>query len=81
MFASMGFVASAATYTDVAANASYADAVNLLSNLGIIKGYEDGTFRPDNTVTRAEAATMIVRMLALVTVRQHDRYYDSRCQN
>lgn len=65
MLASMSFVASAATYTDVASNASYADAVNLLSNLGIIKGYEDGTFRPDNTVTRAEAATMIVRMLAL----------------
>lgn len=65
MFASMSLVASAATYTDVASTASYADAVNLLSNLGIIKGYEDGTFRPDNTVTRAEAATMIVRMLAL----------------
>ena len=65
MIASMGLVASAASYSDVAANASYADAVNLLSNLGIIKGYEDGTFKPDNTVTRAEAATMIVRMLAL----------------
>ena len=65
MIASMGLVASAASYSDVAANASYADAVNLLSNLGIIKGYEDGTFKPDNTVTRAEAATLIVRMLAL----------------
>lgn len=65
MIASMGLVASAASYSDVAANASYADAVNLLSNLGIIKGYEDGTFKPENTVTRAEAATMIVRMLAL----------------
>lgn len=65
MIASMGLVASAANYSDVASNASYADAVNLLSNLGIITGYEDGTFRPDNTVTRAEAATMIVRMLNL----------------
>ncbi len=65
MIASMGLVASAASYSDVAANASYADAVNLLSNLGIIKGYDDGTFKPDNTVTRAEAATMIVRMLGL----------------
>ena len=63
MIASMGLVASAASYSDVASNASYADAVNLLSNLGIITGYEDGTFKPDNTVTRAEAATMIVRML------------------
>lgn len=65
MLASMGLVASAANYSDVASNASYADAVNLLSNLGIIQGYEDGTFKPDNTVTRAEAATMIVRMLNL----------------
>lgn len=65
MIASMGLAVSAASYSDVASNASYADAVNLLSNLGIIKGYEDGTFKPDNTVTRAEAATMIVRMLGL----------------
>ncbi len=65
MIASMGLVASAVTYSDVAANANYADAVNLLSNLGIIKGYDDGTFKPDNAVTRAEAATMIVRMLGL----------------
>lgn len=65
MIASMGLVASAASYSDVASNASYADAVNLLSNLGIITGYDDGTFKPDNTVTRAEAATMIVRMLGL----------------
>lgn len=65
MIASMGLVASAANYSDVATNAKYADAVNLLSNLGIITGYEDGTFKPENTVTRAEAATMIVRMLGL----------------
>ncbi len=65
MIASMGLVASAANYSDVASNASYADAVNLLSNLGIITGFEDGTFRPDETVTRAQAAAMIVRMLGL----------------
>ena len=65
MLASFGFVASAASYSDVASNANYADAVNLLSNLGILTGYEDGTFRPANTVTRAEAATMMVRMLGM----------------
>jgi hypothetical protein len=27
---------------------------------GIVNGYEDGTFRPENTLTRAEAAKMIV---------------------
>ena len=30
---------------------------------GLIDGYEDGTFRPDNYVTRAEAMTIINRML------------------
>lgn len=35
----------------------------LLSRLGIISGYEDGTFRPDNEVTRAETAAIIIRAL------------------
>ncbi len=30
---------------------------------GVINGYEDGTFRPENAVTRAEAIAMIVRLL------------------
>jgi predicted small lipoprotein YifL len=38
-------------------------APEVLSRLGYINGYEDGTFRPDNTVTRAEAAIMIVRLI------------------
>ena len=38
-------------------------AVNLLSALSIAKGYEDGTFRPENQVTRAEYAAFVARML------------------
>lgn len=37
--------------------------VNLLSALSIAKGYEDGTFRPENQVTRAEYAAFVARML------------------
>ncbi len=33
------------------------------ASMGIIEGYPDGTFRPDNTVTYQEAVTMIVRAL------------------
>lgn len=35
--------------------------VNFLASKGILIGYEDGTFRPENPITRAEIATMIVR--------------------
>ena len=33
------------------------------ASMGIIEGYPDGTFRPDNTVTYQEAITMVVRAL------------------
>ena len=35
------------------------DAVNTLSSEGIINGYPDNTFRPKNTITRAEAASIL----------------------
>ncbi|OPX84352.1 MAG: Surface layer protein precursor [Pelotomaculum sp. PtaB.Bin104] len=37
--------------------------INVAVGQGIIKGYPDGTFRPDANVTYAEAITMLVRML------------------
>lgn len=56
---------SAATFADVADTASYAEAVNALSALGAISGYEDGTFLPNNNITRAEVTTMVVAALNL----------------
>ena len=54
---------SASSFTDVADTAAYAEAVEVLSALGIVNGYEDGSFQPDGEITRAEAATMIVGAL------------------
>jgi uncharacterized protein YkwD len=54
---------SAQEFSDVSDSAAYSTAVGLLTSLGVIAGYEDGTFRPDNTITRAEAATIMVRAL------------------
>ena len=49
-----------AAFTDSAdINADNADAVELLTALNIIEGYEDGSFQPEGTVTRAEMAKMI----------------------
>ncbi len=56
----MLFTMSSFAFTDVAEDASYIEAVTMLSKLGIITGYEDGSFLPDNTITRAEAAKVLV---------------------
>lgn len=55
--------AFAATFPDVDASATYAGAVSNLSALGIVQGDENGLFNPDNTVTRAEFAKMVVESL------------------
>ena len=47
-----------AAFTDQA-DISQTEAVDMLSALGVIQGYEDGSFKPDATITRAEAAKMI----------------------
>ena len=41
------------------------DGVNLVCSLGIMKGYEDNTIRPQGTATRAEAVTMLLRVIDL----------------
>lgn len=53
------------TFPDVPAGAPYEEAVGVLAELGIIKGDDYGNFNPDNTITRAEAATIICRMLCV----------------
>lgn len=41
------------------------DAVEALTGLGVISGYTDGTYKPENPVNRAEAAKLIVAALGL----------------
>ena len=48
------------TYFDVIPEAWYNNAISTLSNMGIINGYEDGSFRPDNPITRAELTKIAV---------------------
>ena len=58
-FATMSF----ADYSDVPSTASYAEGVSVLSALGIISGNPDGTFKPENTIKRSEAAKIVVGMV------------------
>ena len=46
------------------------DAVSMMTYLGIVNGYEDGTFRPDSVITRQEAAVILSRMLAVFDMKE-----------
>ena len=50
-------------FTDIATNDWYYTAVTSAVSYGWINGYSDGTFRPYATITRAEVATIVNRML------------------
>jgi len=52
-------------FRDVSPDSKYEKPVNLLVRKGILKGYPNHTFRPDNPVTRAEFAKIIVKALGL----------------
>ncbi|MGM9552258.1 MAG: S-layer homology domain-containing protein [Clostridia bacterium] len=49
------------TFKDIDKNAWYADYVGYLEKYNVINGYNDGTFRSEDNVTRAEFVTMAVR--------------------
>lgn len=63
-----GVSAEETIFTDVTANHPYAEAISTLTAAGIVVGFGDGTFKPDATVTRGQAAKMIAGTLKLDTV-------------
>ncbi len=48
-------------YSDVSADDWFNNAVSTLTNAGVLDGYEDGTFKPNGNITRAEFATITAR--------------------
>lgn len=57
--------AESVDFTDVAEGKWYASAVAWAAASGVTTGYGDGTFRPENPVSRVEAVTMLQRFAAL----------------
>ena len=55
------FWSQSSGYSDVKAGDWFNNAVSTLSNAGIIAGYEDGSFKPNGYITRAEFATIAAR--------------------
>ena len=59
------------TFLDVKGDEWFADAVAAAAELGILGGYEDGTVRPNNNITRAETCAIVNRVLER---RPHDEH-------
>ncbi len=57
------------TFTDVTSGQWYTDAVAWAATVGVVTGYTDGTFGPNNTITRQELAVMIVRLAKLIGMK------------
>ena len=78
-------VASDVEYTDVKDGDWYATAVRTLSELGIITGYTDGTFKPYKAVTRAEFTVIAMRFAEVDNsgenifsdIHENDWYYEA----
>lgn len=62
-------------YSDVKTGDWFNNAVSTLSNAGIIAGYEDGSFKPNGYITRAEFATIAARFFD-VTYNGKDLFPD-----
>lgn len=62
-----GVMAEETIFTDVTVSHPYAEGINALTSAGIVKGFGDGTFKPDAMVTRGQAAKMIAGALKLDT--------------
>jgi len=55
----------AIAFADVPEDHFYYTSIMAAAGAGLVNGYEDNTFRPDNTITRAEVVTVINRLLGL----------------
>lgn len=76
MLASAVTAVSAASFSDVENDATVAWAkpyITEMSDKGYIKGYEDGTFRPNKTISKTEALILLSRMIGV----NEESYADS----
>lgn len=60
-------------FTDVAEGDWYNNAISTLTNVGVINGYPDGTFRPNASITRAEIVKIAVSFFEFV--EENDRLF------
>ena len=63
---------TALPFSDTPADAWYAGYVSAMASRGFITGYEDGTFRPNNTITNQEAMVILSSAAAWLNMKVYD---------
>lgn len=76
VFAGFSTSAQAQGFKDLSSNHRFYQEINYLTDRSIITGFPDNTFRPDVTVTRAQAAIMIGRALGLDGEQRDTKFKD-----
>lgn len=61
--------AATKSFSDVSTKNPYYDIINVMTSKGIIKGYENGMFKPNETLSRKHAATLINRAVTLKPIK------------
>lgn len=61
----VGQAQSTFEYRDVSRQSWYYPYIHAATQLGVVSGYPDGTFRPNSSVSRAEAAKILIGILGL----------------
>lgn len=54
------------SYKDVKSESMYLESIEALTARMVLKGYTDGTFKPEQSITRAEFAALLNRMLGIL---------------
>ncbi len=73
-------VQTSSSFSDVASSAWYGDAVSTAAEYQLITGFADGTFRPQQPITRAEAMVMLSRAMQLTGLEQNGSSSESTLQ-
>ncbi|HID91539.1 TPA: S-layer homology domain-containing protein [Candidatus Gracilibacteria bacterium] len=72
----LGATVSAQSFNDVPTSSKYYNAIETLANAKIVKGYDDGTFKPAQSVNRVEALKMILNAAQIATTTSTGDFSD-----
>ncbi len=60
-------------FSDIKSSEWYTEDIKTISHYNLVKGYGDGTFKPDGNITRQEAMTILVRAMTITKLGEENR--------